>query len=195
MINELARHLVLRLARRRQKLKRLGKLQGPTFIARNAEFTFHSRISIGRYCRIGSSCHLDGEGGLIIGDGTILAPRVTVLTGSHNYKQMRMLPYDETDDLRSVKIGAGVWIGFGAIITPGVEIGDGAIVAAGAVVTKSVDVGNIVAGNPAKLINSREISSQQLQALIDHDQYYLRALWEGNAVRNNRNSRPIEVEE
>lgn len=45
-----------------------------------------------------------------------------------------------------------VWVGTGATILAGVTIGKGAIVAAGAVVTKDVEAGNIVAGNPAKVV-------------------------------------------
>ena len=39
-----------------------------------------------------------------------------------------------------------------ALIMPGVTIGHNVIVAAGAVVTKSVSDGNIVGGNPARII-------------------------------------------
>jgi acetyltransferase-like isoleucine patch superfamily enzyme len=195
MITGIIRRAVLRLARRRQKLDQIAQLEGPTFVARSAEFTFHPRISIGRYCRIGPHCHLDGEGGLRIGQGTILAPRVAILSGSHNYKQAVVLPYDETDDLRPVTIGAGVWIGFGAIITPGVEIGDGAIIAAGAVVTKAVGGGEIVAGNPAQSIGQRDISTQEIQSLVANEKFYLRSLWERQLKRAGRSSNPLEIVE
>src|SRR5262249_48779514 len=46
-------------------------------------------------------------------------------------------------------IGNDVWIGYGAIIMPGVTVGDGAIVAACSVVTKDVPAYSIVGGNPA----------------------------------------------
>lgn len=48
------------------------------------------------------------------------------------------------------------YIGAKAVILPGVTIGEGAIVAAGAVVTKNVAPGIIVAGVPAKQINTVE---------------------------------------
>jgi len=48
-----------------------------------------------------------------------------------------------------------VWIGYQAIILPGVEIGEGSVVAAGAVVTKSVEPFTIVAGVPARKVGDR----------------------------------------
>lgn len=54
-----------------------------------------------------------------------------------------------------VKIGHYSFIGYGAIILPGVTIGIGAIVGAGSVVTKNVDDFMIVAGNPARVIGKR----------------------------------------
>ncbi|BCJ64894.1 CatB-related O-acetyltransferase [Polymorphospora rubra] len=52
-------------------------------------------------------------------------------------------------------VGNDVWIGYQAIVMPGVRIGDGAIVAAGAVVTADVPPYTIVGGNPARPIRQR----------------------------------------
>jgi virginiamycin A acetyltransferase len=52
-------------------------------------------------------------------------------------------------------IGNDVWIGYQALIMPGVRIGDGAIVAAGAVVTADVEPYTVVGGNPARTIRRR----------------------------------------
>jgi virginiamycin A acetyltransferase len=52
-------------------------------------------------------------------------------------------------------VGNDVWIGYEAVIMPGVRIGDGAIVAAEAVVTRDVPPYGVVAGNPARLVRTR----------------------------------------
>lgn len=52
-------------------------------------------------------------------------------------------------------VGNDVWIGYGAIIMPGVTIGNGAIIATGSVVTKDVPAFAIVGGNPAEVIRYR----------------------------------------
>lgn len=52
-------------------------------------------------------------------------------------------------------IGNDVWIGYDALIMPGVKIGDGAVIGARSVVTKDVEPYTIVGGNPAKIIRKR----------------------------------------
>lgn len=52
-------------------------------------------------------------------------------------------------------IGNDVWLGYEAMIMPGVQIGDGAIIAAKSVVTSNVPPYTIVGGNPAKVIRQR----------------------------------------
>lgn len=52
-------------------------------------------------------------------------------------------------------IGNDVWIGYDALIMPGVRIGDGAIVSSRSVVTGDVPPYTIVGGNPAKTIKVR----------------------------------------
>jgi virginiamycin A acetyltransferase len=51
-------------------------------------------------------------------------------------------------------VGNDVWLGYQALVLPGVTIGDGAIVGAGSVVTKDVPANAIVGGVPAKLIRA-----------------------------------------
>jgi maltose O-acetyltransferase len=171
--------------RRKQRLHQLYYLGKPTYISSSAYFAFHKNISIGRYCRIGRECHLDGEAGIEIEDGTILAPRVVILTSSHNYEQVHMLPYNEQDKKRPVKIGSGCWIGWGAFILPGVEIGDGAVVAMGSVVTKHVAPGEIVAGNPARVVRKRE-NTDFIREAVENEHFFIKHRIENQIVREGR---------
>lgn len=52
-------------------------------------------------------------------------------------------------------IGNDVWIGYQALIMPGVTIGNGAIISSRSVVTADVPAYTIVGGNPAKVIKQR----------------------------------------
>jgi virginiamycin A acetyltransferase len=63
-------------------------------------------------------------------------------------------------------VGNDVWIGYDAVIAPGVRIGDGAIVASRSVVTKAVRPYAIVAGNPA-VERRRRYSDDDIEKLLE----------------------------
>lgn len=54
-----------------------------------------------------------------------------------------------------VRIGANCYIGYGAIILPGVTVGDNCIIGAGSVVTRDIPPNSIAYGNPARLRRHR----------------------------------------
>lgn len=91
------------------------------------------------------------KGGITIGDGVMIGPKVSLITGGHP------LPLAERREHLSfapITIEDDVWIGTAAVITQGVTIGAGAVVAAGAVVTHDVPAGTMVAGVPARVIKT-----------------------------------------
>ena len=78
-----------------------------------------------------------------------------IITENHNYEG-DMIPYDNTNVLKSVEIGDCVWFGNRVTVTGNVKIGEGAIIAAGSLVCKDVPPLAIVGGNPAKVIKYRD---------------------------------------
>jgi virginiamycin A acetyltransferase len=52
-------------------------------------------------------------------------------------------------------VGNDVWLGYRALVMPGVTIGDGAIVAAASVVTSDIPPYAIAGGNPARVLRMR----------------------------------------
>lgn len=74
---------------------------------------------------------------------------------------------DAWDNKGDIIIGNDVWIGYEAIVMPGVKIGDGAIIGTRAVVTKDVPSYTIVGGIPAKPIRRRfsDAAIEKLEAL------------------------------
>lgn len=68
------------------------------------------------------------------------------------------------DSVGKVDIRDNVYIGFGAIVLPGVTIGPNAIVSAGSVVRADVAEGDVVAGVPAKRVGRLEMSVAMLKA-------------------------------
>ena len=109
---------------------------------------FGKNIRIGRSVFINACCCFQDQGGISIGDGTLIGHRVVIATINHGLRpEVRM-----DHHIAPVRVGRNVWIGSGSILLPGVTIGDGATVAAGAVVTKDVPEGAVVGGVPAKIL-------------------------------------------
>tara|TARA_R110000772_G_scaffold154487_1_gene265524 strand:+ start:29753 stop:30313 length:561 start_codon:yes stop_codon:yes gene_type:complete len=69
----------------------------------------------------------------------------------------------------SITIGNNVFIGYGCIVLPGITIGNNVIVAAGSVVTKDITNNVVVAGNPAKVINSIDNYKDKYRKLLAND--------------------------
>jgi acetyltransferase-like isoleucine patch superfamily enzyme len=163
---------------------------GPVRLSKSARFTHAQKIHLGEWVHVGKLCYLNGEGGIEIGDGTIFAPEVVILSSTHRYKQDNLIPYDEHDEFRPVKIGKAVWLGYRSMIVPGVTIGDGAIVAMGSVVTKDVPDGAIVGGNPAKIISQRD--AEWVKSMVDSEKYYIKAYMK-DGLRRIKTSSASEV--
>jgi acetyltransferase-like isoleucine patch superfamily enzyme len=87
---------------------------------------------------IGSVCYLDAmcPEYIYIGKGSIISFGVKIIC------HFEPTPRNKKNGMQfkksKVNIGAGVFIGAGAVIYPGVSIGDGSVVSAGVVLTKSV---------------------------------------------------------
>jgi acetyltransferase-like isoleucine patch superfamily enzyme len=107
------------------------------------------RIAIGQDVwvsfAVSGSCYIQGGNGIRIGDKTIFAPGIKIISANHDpHKGMQWLFSPP------IEIGSDCWIGANAVILPGVKLGDGCVVGAGAVVTKSFPANSILMGVPAK---------------------------------------------
>ena len=109
---------------------------------------FGKNINIGKDVFINACCCFQDQGGIQIGDGTLIGHQVVLATLNHDFdpkKRKDIIP-------APIQIGENVWIGSNSVIVGGVTIGDNAIIAAGSVVTKDVDANTVVGGVPAKFI-------------------------------------------
>ncbi|HBB01231.1 MAG TPA: acyltransferase [Porphyromonadaceae bacterium] len=113
------------------------------------------KLIIGNYVDISSGVMLATDGGLEIGDRTLIGFRAIILSDSHEIPQNNAPIFYGKQLRKKIVIKNDVWIGANAIILPGVIIEEGAIIAAGSIVTKDVPSYSIVAGIPAKVIKMR----------------------------------------
>ena len=111
---------------------------------------------LGKNVFINAGCQFQDQGGITIGDGTLVGPKTVIATLNHHQnpkKRANLIP-------KPVKIGSNVWIGANVTILPGVTIGDGAIIAAGAVVNRDVMANTIAGGVPAKYIKDVDMEDR-----------------------------------
>ncbi len=129
----------------------LGRFGEKTAVQMNCRFLHGKNVFLGNHNVLNFGTLLDGRRYKItIGDQVAIGPEASILTLGHDPRSP-----DFADQGGAVHIGSYVWIGYRALILPGVTIGEGAVVGAGAVVTQDVPPYTIVAGNPAKPIGER----------------------------------------
>lgn len=117
---------------------------------------FNNEMTIGRGTWIGQQCFLHSAGGITIGDHVGIGPGVRIITSLHDVQSQAHLPILHRPlKFAPVCIGRGSDLGVNAVIMPGVELGQNVQVAAGAVVTKSFSDNSLIAGVPARHLESK----------------------------------------
>lgn len=130
-------------------LKRCGKNVN---IEKNARFSHHTIL--GDRSGIGVKSRLYGP--VKIGNDVMMGPECWIYTQNHATQDPNIpMCLQGFSPIYPVEIGNDVWIGGRVTILPGVKIGNGVIIGAGAVVTKNIPDFVVVAGNPAKIVKYR----------------------------------------
>jgi acetyltransferase-like isoleucine patch superfamily enzyme len=109
------------------------------------------RIVLSRNVFLGPYTVVYGQGGVQIGDNTLLSMHCRILSSNHTIPEIGTLIRSQPDILLPTKIGSDVWLGAGVTVLGGVTIGDGCVVGAGAVVTKDIPAGAIAYGVPSSI--------------------------------------------
>ena len=110
------------------------------------------RLIIGRYCAIASGVRfiMSGANHADLGPSTV---PFGILGGVWAERTMDLVMSAESRG--DTVVGNDVWLGYRALVMPGVAIGDGAVVAAASVVTSDVPPYAIAGGNPARVLRRR----------------------------------------
>ena len=125
-------------------------------------------------CKIGNNVSVQTDAYITayttIEDEVFIGPRVVTVNDKYMTSGAKLI---------GPKIKRGARIGANATILPGVVIGEGAIVGSGAVVTKNVPAHTTVVGNPAKILQRKQVTSsyqERMKRII-------------NTYQNNTNSK------
>ncbi|MFI6923922.1 acyltransferase [Nonomuraea spiralis] len=111
-----------------------------------------SILRIGGSCSIGRGSHIVAHQSIDIGEHVFTGPYVYITDQNHVYDDPETPIGRQWPRNSPVSIGAGSWLGTGAIILPGTVLGRQCVVAAGAVVRGEFPDHSVVAGVPAKRI-------------------------------------------
>lgn len=116
----------------------------------------NGRVDVGRNVRIGNNLVLNCGSEVMIGDDVTISANVFIGTtdvqiSSNLYQSFNDWPIVE----RPIHIGRGCFIGFGAVLLPGVRLGEGCVVGANSVVRGEFPPGSIIAGKKAQVLRFR----------------------------------------
>lgn len=111
---------------------------------------FGKNIAVGKHVFINSGCKFQDQGGITIGDNSLIGHNTVLATLNHDLAPSRRADMHPGP----IVIGDTVWIGSNVTVLPGVTIGDGAVVAAASVVTRDVGKNSVVVGSPAQVVRS-----------------------------------------
>lgn len=127
----------------------------------HAGMPFPSAILIdvkGAFVEIGDEtsihgCYIHAQKGIKIGSKCAIAAGVNII--DCNGHRIDSLDRNKDRDIpESILIGNNVWIGLNSIILKGTIIGDNSVVSAGSLVKGKFPENSIIAGNPAKVIDT-----------------------------------------
>lgn len=95
---------------------------------------------------INANCNFLDDEKIVINDGAMIGPNVTLSTVSHHIAPEKR---HKNNIVAPITIGKNVWICAGAVILPGVVIGENSIIGANSVVNCNVPANTMYAGAPA----------------------------------------------
>jgi maltose O-acetyltransferase len=99
-----------------------------------------------------------GDASISIGSHCDIAPRVTILSGSHEIAVAGPKSAGKGNS-KPIVIEDGVWIGAGSLILGGVRIGQRSVIGAGSVVVRDIPPHCVAVGSPCRSIRSISVEN------------------------------------
>lgn len=122
-----------------------------TFVDRNTLLSARGgRIVIGPNSRIGTCCVIASTTKISVGEGALIAERVTIRDQDHAHGDPSRYYYQQGRSEAPIWIGANVWLGANVTITRNVEISEGCMIGANSVVTRSLPESGKYVGAPVR---------------------------------------------
>lgn len=113
-------------------------------------------LRLGNGVVLGRGSHVIADTSVTIGDDVFFGPYCYVTSTNHSYDDPHEPVGKQWPRTAPVEIGAGSWLGHGAVVLPGARLGRNVVVAAGSVVRDEVPDHAVVAGAPARVVRRWE---------------------------------------
>ncbi len=141
------------------------KLGKNSFIHTPVKFFTIGKLNIGKNTAISPNCYLDNRGSITIGNNVSISHCTKIYTAGHQIINPCFSFFS-----KPVNIEDNVVIFTNVLIMPGVTVHKNAVVLPGSVVTKDVKENCVVGGNPAKVVQMRNI---EINYKIDHGLWFV----------------------
>ena len=130
-----------------------AKIYGKPFVHQRARIEIPWKLTLRDRSCLGDRANAYSLGEIEIGARATIAQEVYLSTGSHDFSTTR-IPLVTA----KISIEEDAFVGARAFVMPGVTIGARSVIGACSVVTKDVPADSYAAGNPCRVLRTRELS-------------------------------------
>jgi acetyltransferase-like isoleucine patch superfamily enzyme len=117
-------------------------------------------VEIGEKTVMGQDCTISAYQSVRIGEQCVIADRAMFIDFDHGIVEVERPIRRQGIYKRDVRVGANVWVGYGACFLRGTTVGDNSVIGTNTVVTRDVPANAVVAGAPAKIVRMREAPTE-----------------------------------
>ena len=121
-------------------------------VSPDTELGVETALRIGDRCLIGRGSGIVAHESIEIGDDVFTGHSIYITDANHGYVDLDVPIGRQFAEPDPVSIGAGSWIGHGAVVLPGSRIGAHVVVGAGSVVTGELPDYSVAVGSPARVV-------------------------------------------
>ena len=113
-------------------------------------------VEIGAKTVMGQECTISAYQNVRIGEQCVIADRAMFIDFDHGIVEVERPIRQQGIYKRDVRVGANVWVGYGACFLRGTTVGDNSVIGTNTIVTRDIPANAVVAGAPARIVRMRD---------------------------------------